>query len=102
MKRIELEFISEGFHELLCSDEVEQLVSDTSEKVAARATASSSSSQQKGSKKKEPAQFVVKGPKLGGYGGGRWIAYVSAENDEARRHAVFAHRLEKTIWEMNK
>ncbi len=94
MKRIQLEFVSEGFREILCSEEVGELVINTARKIADKATSTSHSKRHY----KEPPIFEAKGPKLGGYGGGRQVAYVSSANEAAYREAVFAHRLEKTIY----
>lgn len=94
MKRIQLEFLSEGFHDLLCSEPVAEQVEKAADKVASVATSSARTT-----RKGEPAQFIVKGPKMGGYGGGRVIAYVAAENQAAYREAVYNHALEKAIWE---
>lgn len=95
MKRVQLEFLSEGFHDLLCSEPVADEVASAAEHVADIATSSATSSKTSD----EPARFVVKGPKLGGYGGGRYIAYVSADNSEAAWDAIYNHRLETSIWE---
>lgn len=95
MKRIQIEFVSEGFREILCSDEVGELVINTARKIADKATSDSMTSKRC---YKESPIFEAKGPKLGGYGGGRQIAYVSSANESAYREAVFAHRLEKTIY----
>lgn len=94
MKRIQLEFLSDGFHELLCSEPVSEQVEKAAEKVANVATSSARTT-----RKGDPAQFIVKGPKMGGYGGGRVIAYVSADNQNAYREAIYGHVLEKAIWE---
>jgi hypothetical protein len=95
MKRVQLEFISQGFHDLLCSEPVAGEVEAAAEKVAGMATSSATRSKTSD----EPARFVVKGPKIGGYGGGRYIAYVSADNSEAAWDAIYNHRLETVIWE---
>jgi hypothetical protein len=89
MKRVTLELDSEGFRELLTSQEVADLVEESAKQVAAAAEAVSIPG----------SVFVVKGPKRGGYGGGRVIAYGAAENQAAYREAVYAHTLEKAVWE---
>lgn len=94
MKRIRLEFLSDGFHDLLCSEPIAEQVENAAEKVADVATSSA-----RMTRKGDPPQFIVKGPKLGGYGGGRVIAYVAADNQAAYREAVYAHVLEKAVWE---
>lgn len=95
MKRIQLEFLSDGFHDLLCSEPVSEQVEKASERIAGMATSSATRSKQS----KAPARYVVKGPKMGGYGGGRYIAYVAADSPAATWDAIHNHRLETVIWE---
>lgn len=95
MKRIQLEFVSEGFHDLLCSDAIAGEVESAANKIADMATASAAVP----NRSSERAMYVVKGPKMGGYGGGRVIAYVAADNGVASWDAIKHRRLETTIWE---
>lgn len=96
-KRVQIEFLSEGFHELLMSDEVAEQVADAAKRIADRATAEAGAVSKA---KKERPQFVVKGPKAGGYGGGRVIAYVASENASAYTDQTRNARLESVIWGM--
>lgn len=95
MKKVRIEFLSRGFHELLCSDEVAEVVADAAADVAETATALSRSTIRH--TKGRLAEYEVKGPKLGGYGGGRVIAYVSAANKYAYGDAVRHMILEKAV-----
>lgn len=96
MKRIQLEFLTEGFHDLLCSDEVADEVAAAASKIAQKANAAA----EVPNRSSERARYIVKGPKVGGYGGGRVIAYVSADNPAATWDAIRNRRLETTIWEV--
>ena len=87
MKRVQLELDSAGFRELLTSQEVSDLVQETAEKVAASAEAAAIPG----------SVFEVKGPRQGGYGGGRVIAYVAAGNTKAMRSVIYNYALERAI-----
>ena len=71
MSDVRLEFDSSGFRELLLSDGVKELVTDTTESIAGRANANSGTDGFQSS--------VI----VGGYGGGRWIGFVNATTPEA-------------------
>lgn len=94
-KRVRIEFISSGFHDLLSSSEVAGVVMDAATDIADSATsiADATVRHTKGRK----AEFEVKGPKEGGYGGGRQIAYVAAANPYAYGDAVRHHVLERAV-----
>lgn len=86
-KRIKIERNSEGIRELLLGPEVSKLLNDVSEKIARDANTLA------GPGTDEKPEYVVKGPKVGSYGGGRQIAYVAAGNsaafmDESRNHTI--------------
>lgn len=86
-KKIKIERNSEGIKELLLGPEVSKLLSDVSEKIAGDANILA------GLGTDEKPEYVVKGPKIGSYGGGRNIAYVAAGNsaafiDESRNHTI--------------
>lgn len=86
-KRIKIEINSKGIKELLLGPEVSKLISDVSEKIAEDANRLA------GPGTDEKPEYVVKGPKVGSYGGGRNIAYVAAGNsaafiDESRNHTI--------------
>lgn len=83
--RIELE--SSGIREFLLGPEVEELIGKKAEEIASDANTLA------GGGFDEVPRYVVKGPKAGGYGGGRNIAYVAAGNssafiDESRNHTI--------------
>ena len=59
MKKIRIEFLSEGFRDLLMSDEIAGLVKDSADDIAEAAKSASTSSK---------AGYEVKGPKPGGFG----------------------------------
>lgn len=96
MKSVRIEFLSDGFHELLCSSGVAGAVDDAARGVATNAT-SIAGAKYKGSNDSAPL-YEVRGPKLGGYGGGRVIAYVSAANSAAAYEAAVDHVLEQAVW----
>ena len=64
-KQIRLEFISEGFKEILCSQGVKEVVEDKANEIAMRAQANLTGNGD-----------VTMSSRLGGYGGGRYVAYV--------------------------
>lgn len=94
MKRVQLEFISSGFRDLLLSSEVASEVNKAAREVAKAATS------HKASNDHDAPSFVVKGPKRGNYGGGRVIAYVAADNDAAMRAVIYKHALERAVNEV--
>ena len=66
-KQIRLQFISEGFRQILTSSEVQALVSETADNIKARADANIT----------EESDGFKSRTWLGNYGGGRWIGSVS-------------------------
>lgn len=72
-QQIRLEFISDGFREILMSGEVQALVSSTTESIQAKANANLT---------EESEGFKAK-TWQGGYGGGRWIGTVSTTDHES-------------------
>lgn len=92
-KQFRIEFISKGFHDLLCSDGVYSLVESTANDIAADANSLASNDDDLDDK----PRYEAKGPKIGNYGGGRAIAYVSAANGAAvideSRHATIEKAL---------
>lgn len=95
VKRVRIEFISRGFHDLLSSDEVAGVVMDAAANVAESATSIAAATVRHTKSRK--AEFEVKGPKEGGYGGGRQIAYVAAADPYAYGDAVRHHVLERAM-----
>lgn len=79
--QMEIEFISEGFKEILNSDGVRALVESEAEKIAAKANSSI-----------DGDGFVTKVWK-GGYGGGRWVASVMTSD----RESVIAESEDKVL-----
>lgn len=73
MSQLKLEFNSDGFKEILCSDGVHSLVDSTTEKIKAKADAGIQG-QSEGFKASSM---------LGNYGGGRWVGFVSTTDRES-------------------
>mgnify|MGYP003288037056 CR=1 FL=1 len=92
-KRVRIEFISRGFHDLLSSSEVAGVVMDAAADIADVATGLSAAIIHH----KDAPAYEVKGPKEGGYGGGRQIAYVAAANGAAYGDAVRHQVLERAV-----
>lgn len=67
MADVQIEYISAGFKAILESDGVKELVEDQAKAIADRAN---------GNNDRGGSGFVASS-KLGGYGGGRWVAFVS-------------------------
>ena len=95
--RTRMQYDKHGLAEVLMSAGVAEQVDKAAEEIAKKASEQGGASKNR-RKGAEPARYVVKGPKKGNYGGGRMIAYVSADNREAIRDAIFANRLERVIW----
>lgn len=70
-KQIRLEFLSEGFKEILTGAGVQNLVSEATQKIQAQANANAA-----GELDEESEGFSAK-TWLGGFGGGRWVGSVS-------------------------
>jgi len=70
-KQIRLEFLSEGFKEILTGAGVQNLVSEATQKTRAQANANAA-----GELDEESEGFSAK-TWLGGFGGGRWVGSVS-------------------------
>lgn len=73
-KQIKIKFISSGFKEILCSGEVHDLVSQAAEQIQSRANANNT----------RGGDGFSADTWMGGYGGGRWVATVSAMDRAAR------------------
>ena len=67
MADVDIEFISAGFKAILESDGTKNLVEQEAQSMADRAN---------GNNERGGSGFVAS-TKLGGYGGGRWVAFVS-------------------------
>lgn len=70
-KQIRLEFLSEGFKEILTGAGVQNLVSEATQKIQAQANANAA-----GELDEDSEGFSAK-TWLGGFGGGRWVGSVS-------------------------
>lgn len=73
-QQIKIKFISSGFKEILCSGEVHDLVSQAAEQIQSRANANNT----------RGGDGFSAGTWMGRYGGGRWVATVSAMDRAAR------------------
>lgn len=70
-KQIRLEFLSDGFKEILTGAGVQNLVSEATQKIQAQANANAA-----GELDEDSEGFSAK-TWLGGFGGGRWVGSVS-------------------------
>lgn len=91
-KKVRLELNSNGIREMLLGKEVEEMIGNKANEIAKEANSLAGSLDGD-----EPPHYVVKGPKAGGYGGGRNIAYVAAGNTEAYIDESRNHTLEKAV-----
>lgn len=66
MSSARIEFLSDGFRQILLSDGTKQLVTETAENIAARANANGG------------VDGFIPTVIVGGYGGGRYIGFVNA------------------------
>lgn len=73
MENVRIEFNSAGFREILLSEGTKDLVESTAQEIADRANANS------GGEGFEASSIV------GGYGGGRYIGFVTATTEEAMK-----------------
>ena len=71
MNQMRLEFNSDGFKEILCSDGVHGLVDSTTEKIKAKADAGINGD----------SEGFRASSMLGNYGGGRWVGFVSTTDN---------------------
>lgn len=73
MSEIRIEFNPQGFHDLLCGEEVKNYVTEQTEGIRNRADSNMGGADSEGFRSN-----VI----LGGFGGGRWVGFVST-TDEA-------------------
>lgn len=78
-KKVRIEFISDGFREILSSAGTASVVDESAQRIAANASASGGT-------------FVASGF-MGGYGGGRYIGIVAADDYEA----MYNEAVDKTL-----
>ena len=67
-----LEFISEGFRQILLSDGCHELVSSITEEIAEKANANND----------RGGEGFASSVQVGGYGGGRWIGFVGTQDNK--------------------
>lgn len=72
-KNIRIQFNSDGFRQLLLSDGIRQVVQDTAEEICDKANANN----------ERGGTGFSASTQVGGYGGGRWIGFVSATDKNA-------------------
>lgn len=70
-QQMRIKFISEGFREILCSSGVKEAVTEAAEAMQSKANENNI---------RGGNGYEVK---MGRYGGGRWVAYVSASDGES-------------------
>lgn len=73
MKQARIVFNSAGFREILLSDGCHSLVSQTAENICIKANANNS----------RGGEGFKASTQVGGYGGGRWIGFVTATDKQA-------------------
>lgn len=69
---VRIEFISEGFRDILCCDGTKELVKSVTDEVCSNANSASSGT------------FTSEVTMVPGWGGGRWIGNVDASDKQAR------------------
>lgn len=82
MSQMRLVFNSEGFRQILTSDGCHQLIAETTEQIRDRAVANyaavdSNSLARALNPNGDPADGIKASTMIGGYGGGRWLGFVS-------------------------
>lgn len=78
-KQVRIEFVSEGFHEILASDGVKSAVGSAAANIKRKAEEGTDG---------QFYQSII----MGGYGGGRWIGFVGTV-DEAAAIAESEHKV---------
>lgn len=78
MSEIKLQFISEGFKQILLSSELHDVIQTATDNIASKANANL------GADSKGYEGEVVQSPRMSSYGnGGRWVGFVRATDAEA-------------------
>lgn len=72
-KQMKIKFISQGFKDILCSDGVQALVSETSEAIKTKANGNNT----------RGGDGFSSEVWMGAYGGGRWVGSVSTTDRES-------------------
>ena len=75
MNEVKIEFISDGFKQILESEGVESVVRGAAENIRARANANI----------QEPSEGYTVSTWHGGYGGGRWVGSVTGADKAANK-----------------
>lgn len=86
MKKTRIQFLSEGFHEILTSEEVQGLVMESSQAIANKANQSLE------------AEGFRASTFVGNYGGGRHIGVVNASTYEAKQEEATNKVLSRAVW----
>lgn len=86
--QMKLKFNSDGFRQILCGDGVKQLVESTTERIAGNANANNL----RGGKGFESTV------RMGGFGGGRWVGYVSTTDMRSRIAAAEDKALDRAVY----
>ncbi len=85
-EEVKIEFISEGFKQILLSEGVHDVIQSATDQIATRANAEIGSDGYDSD--------VVQSPRMSGYGnGGRWVGFVRATD----REAMVAEAEDKTL-----
>ena len=85
-KQTRIQFISAGFKEILCGGGVKEAVTEAAEAMQGKANENN----MRGGNGYEV--------KMGRYGGGRWVAYVSASDDESNAAESEDKALSKAVF----
>ena len=73
-QQVKIKFISQGFKDILCSDGVKNMVTDTAANIQQKANANNS----------RGGEGFSAETWMGAYGGGRWVASVSSTDRASR------------------
>lgn len=73
-QQVRIKFISKGFHDILCSDGVQNLVTQQAEIIQGKANANNN----------RGGEGFSANTWMGNYGGGRWVASVTTTDRQSR------------------
>lgn len=82
-QQLKIKFISSGFKEILCSGEVNEMVTQAAEQIQSRANANNT----------RGGDGFSANTWMGGYGGGRWVASVTTTD----RQSMIAEAEDKAL-----
>lgn len=80
MEQVRIEFISAGFRQILTSEGCQELVQSTTDAIRDKAVANYAAVSPKGT---DASEGIRSATQIGGYGGGRWIGFVSTADEYA-------------------